>query len=255
MVEISFSLHSPKLQLLNLIQELINRGESDIHTENNYLILFFNRTIAYDYEALQFVADFKTTPHDPTAIYFVSSKFHRFFLKNVSPYELNTRILRIGNVVQSSPHNFAPSFQTIPQFSQNSLVPSPQSPFPTSGYPSPPPNAYSVQPNYSYYNFVNQYPTSRIAPQPTYAPTPAVYPTTSYNHQPVTSFYKFRGSSPYAYERFGLAERHQNFPSYHTTHLNAGETIPQQPSAYANFNYGFTSGDVYRSTRNATLQH
>lgn len=169
-------------------------------------------------------------------------------------------------MVQSTPYTFAPSFQSIPSYTHNSLVPSPQ-PFPTSVYPA----AYSVAPSqspvafppkqtYSYYNFVNQFPTSQPAfPQPTYAPpTPAVFPTTSYNHQqpPVTSFYKFRGSSPYAYERFDLADRHSTFPSYHhSTHLNAGETLPQQPSAYANFNYDFTAGDVYRTTRNATLHH
>lgn len=170
-------------------------------------------------------------------------------------------------MVQQTPYTFAPSFQSIPSFAQNSLVQSPQPPFPTSVYPatypvaspSPPPVAFPVaKPTYSFYNFVNQYPTSRPAfpSQPTYAPTPAVFPTISYNHQqpPVTSFFKFRGSSPYAYNRFDFAEQHSSFPSYNT-HLNAGEKLPQQPSAFANFNFDFTAGDVYRSTRNATLLH
>lgn len=32
---------------------------------------------------------------DPSSLYILSSKFHRFFLKNLEPTEVNTRILRI----------------------------------------------------------------------------------------------------------------------------------------------------------------
>lgn len=214
--------------------------------------------------------------HDPNALYFVSSKFHRFFLKNLNPNEINTRIIRIGNVVQSTPFNYASTFQAIPQFNQNSLIPSPQHHFPTPGpssfqgfhhpsYPVASPSPQSVvnypNPNYSYYNFVNQYPTSRpypsslqSQPQPTYATAPSASPVSfpSYNHQsPVTSsFYNFRGSTPYAFDRFDLIDRRNSYSSYHN--LNAGES---QPTAYANINFEGLKGEIYRPTRNVSLLH
>lgn len=217
--------------------------------------------MAYDFEALQFIADFKVSPSDPNALYFVSSKFHRFFLKNVSPQEINTRILRIGNVVQSSPYNYASSaFGAIPQFSQNSLpFQAPQS---LPSYPSSQPIVFpnqEVNPNYSFYNFINQYPTSRptIFPQqqPTqYAPTPSVAPVpfTSYSHQtPVTSsFFKFRESSPYAFDRFDLIDRRNGY-QFQQQRMNTGETLPQA-TAYANINFEGLTGEIYRPTRNAS---
>ncbi|XP_036323722.1 major royal jelly protein 1 [Rhagoletis pomonella] len=56
---------------------------------NNQLVL------AHDRERLQFVADMATTPHEPGVIYAVSSKFHRFFLKNLNHNEVNNRVLRL----------------------------------------------------------------------------------------------------------------------------------------------------------------
>jgi hypothetical protein len=216
------------------------------------------------------VADFKVVPHDPNALYMVSSKFHRFFLKNISPFEVNTRIIRIGNVAQSSPYAFAPAYPAIPQYTQNSLIPSQQQQqpqFPTSaapGFPQyPVATASPLQsPNYSFYNFVNQYPTNRpIFPSPpsapAYAPAPiqptqVAFPTYS-NQEPVTSFYKFRGSTPYAFDRFDLIDRRNSY-SWRPSQLNAGETYPapSQPTAYANFNFGGLTGEVYRPTRNVS---
>lgn len=217
-------------------------------------------------------------------MYFVSSKFHRFFLKNINPNEINTRIIRIGNVVQSSPYNYASTFQAIPQFNQNSLIPQHHhfpSPAPSfhgfhhpsssSSYPvaSPTPQPQSVvnypNPNYSFYNFVNQYPTSRpypapqSQPQPTYATAPqASHPISfpSYSHQtsPVTSsFFNFRGSTPYAFDRFDMMDRRNSYSSYNHN-LNAGESLPQ-PTAYANINFEGLKGEIYRPTRNVSLLH
>ncbi|KAG5671106.1 hypothetical protein PVAND_001320 [Polypedilum vanderplanki] len=222
------------------------------------------RVLAYDFETLQFIADFKTSPKDPGALYFVSSRFHRFFLKNVSPFEVNTRILRIGNVVQSSPYGaFAPSFHAIPQFSQNSLAPFPTSPsiFPSSlpsfGFSTTPDKAnygfsYNIAPQYptksnnfypSIYTHQNHQPsTSYLAPTPISFPTAAASP--SYN--PVTSFFKFRGSSPYAFEQFSLIDKRSEYPFQQ---LNAGESLPRpssSASSYMNFNYG---NEVYRPSR------
>lgn len=54
--------------------------------------------MAYDKERLQFVADLSAPAQDPGAIYVLSSRFHRFFLRNVNTNDINTRILRIGGV-------------------------------------------------------------------------------------------------------------------------------------------------------------
>lgn len=51
--------------------------------------------LSYDADQFQFVADMRVQAADPTSLYVLSSKFHRFFLKNLEPTEVNTRILRI----------------------------------------------------------------------------------------------------------------------------------------------------------------
>ncbi|XP_017855822.1 PREDICTED: major royal jelly protein 1 [Drosophila arizonae] len=51
--------------------------------------------LAQDVDRLQFVADLTTTRAEPGVVYAISSKFHRFFLKNLNPNEYNNRILRI----------------------------------------------------------------------------------------------------------------------------------------------------------------
>lgn len=61
-----------------------------------YYSHFTFRILAYDPEALQFVADMSLAADDPTGIYVISSKFHRYFLKNVNRGEINVRILRLS---------------------------------------------------------------------------------------------------------------------------------------------------------------
>lgn len=51
--------------------------------------------LAQDNDKLQFVADITTTKSEPGVIYAIASKFHRFFLKNLNPNELNNRIVRL----------------------------------------------------------------------------------------------------------------------------------------------------------------
>lgn len=53
------------------------------------------KVLAFDTDKLQFVADIRTPARDPGAIYVLSSRFHRFFLKNLDTNEINTRIMRI----------------------------------------------------------------------------------------------------------------------------------------------------------------
>lgn len=54
--------------------------------------------MAYDPDQIQFLADITISSTEPNSIFMVSSKFHRYFLKNLNPNELNVRILRLENV-------------------------------------------------------------------------------------------------------------------------------------------------------------
>uniref|UniRef100_A0A1B0CXD0 Putative major royal jelly protein n=1 Tax=Lutzomyia longipalpis TaxID=7200 RepID=A0A1B0CXD0_LUTLO len=63
----------------------------------------YQNVVAHDAERLQFVADLMAPSRDPGTLYILSSKFHRFFLKNLDSSEVNTRILRIRGVVYESP--------------------------------------------------------------------------------------------------------------------------------------------------------
>lgn len=62
----------------------------------------FHRVLAYDQERLQFVADLRAPMRDPGAIYILSSRFHRYFLKNLDANDINVRIIRIGGVAGPS---------------------------------------------------------------------------------------------------------------------------------------------------------
>lgn len=77
-------------------------------SNNNQVVL------AHDRDRLQFVADMTTTPHEPGVFYAVSSKFHRFFLKNLNPNEVNNRILRLPLPNgYSAPHSSSIDLHTI----------------------------------------------------------------------------------------------------------------------------------------------
>jgi len=170
-------------------------------------------------------------------------------------------------VAQQAPsYSFNPTgFHSIPNFGQNSIAPypfsniAPTSPSSAYQFGNPSPAAYSLpvqKPSFSYsYNVLpSQYPT---IPQPQPVPASYVQPTSAplsfpptssaYNH-PVTSFFKFRGSSPYAFEQFGLSEKHGEYP-YHQ--LNAGETLPHSGGSYVNINFdgGSYASEVYQPTR------
>jgi hypothetical protein len=65
--------------------------------------IFIFRILAFDKEKLQFAADIRTTNNDPGALWVLSSRFHRFFLKNLNQNDVNTRILRLPGVVEPKP--------------------------------------------------------------------------------------------------------------------------------------------------------
>ncbi|CRK89988.1 CLUMA_CG003715, isoform A [Clunio marinus] len=221
------------------------------------------KVLAYDYETLQFIADFKTTKNDPSALYFVSSRFHRFFLKSINPYEINTRILRINNVVQSSPSiPFAP---VLPSYQQNglnqySLPDIATAPAHTFAYQAAAPSLSPIYPHhqqyptsafssnyvskngFSNYNFAQHYPTKNIYPtSPVYGPPTNTFPFVHSSTRPV---YKFQEPQPYNYEQFSVIDRRNSYPFQK---LNAGETLPQ-PNNLVNLNFGY-SGNAYKYNR------
>lgn len=70
------------------------------------MIIFISyRILAYDQERLQFVADLATPAQDPGSVYILSSRFHRFFLRNLNTQDINTRILRIGGATNPLPQH------------------------------------------------------------------------------------------------------------------------------------------------------
>lgn len=192
----------------------------------------------------------------------MSSRFHRFFLKNVSPFETNTRIMRIGNVIQASPHPFVHGYQAIPQYQQNNLVPfslpssapspAPYNPYhmPSSSYASFPQQTFSQNPH-TLYSYAQQFPPKNFFPTATaYSPSPSPFPPHPrmatglfpLQHSPVRSFYKFGTPSPtpYAFEQFAGPEKTGVYPFQR---LNAGESLPQ-----LNLNFGLHN-EVYRPNR------
>jgi Major royal jelly protein len=199
-------------------------------------LTFLFRTLAFDYERLQFIADFQTTSKDPNALYCVSSRFQKFFLKNVSPHEINTRILRINGIIPSAySHGFHGHGFT--EISHNSLYPyisqqqqqqqqQQQSSFPI----QPTSSSFSVpsvtQRPFPFYNYVN-------TPQKSYFPTSPSYTSPFAGYQsPLRgssgSYFNFRGPASFSYESFSADPRTAGNPvSYPFQQLNAGESLPQ----------------------------
>lgn len=60
------------------------------------------RVLSYDPERLQFVADLRAPAQEPGSLFILSSRFHRFFLKNLDTQDINTRILRISGATDGS---------------------------------------------------------------------------------------------------------------------------------------------------------
>lgn len=154
--------------------------------------------LAYDPDRLQFVADVRAPVQDPGALYILSSRFHRFFLRNLDTRDINTRILRIGGAT----NGFQP-----PASIHSSFTPSL--------------NAYTTSP-YTFGNPLN-FPASPS--------TPILYKTESPIGNTLKSslvdnfFNSIR--QPYQYEPVGIINRASKNPF---SALNTGE----RPEVYIN---------------------
>ncbi|XP_049280715.1 major royal jelly protein 1-like [Anopheles funestus] len=161
--------------------------------------------LAQDKERIQFAADLRTPDRDGTALYILTSKFHRFYLKNLNANEINTRILRIDGVVKrsttqqqtthfSNQHRFAPTRSSYETVSSNSFYSLPTS----SLSPKPLPVSSSLSSNdvKSYATFVQNF--YRKQPQP-------------YNYEPVAVIDKTKPINPF----FILNSGEKTFPPPH----------------------------------------
>lgn len=167
--------------------------------------------MAYDKERLQFVADLSAPVQDAGALYVLSSRFHRFFLRNVNTQDINTRIMRISGAV---------SPLRPPLHHGNVLTPNT---YQATGIPT-----YQLQPG------SNLFPTSSAAASPSSSPlnAPLLYKTeithAPYAQRPIadikSSFVdNFFNSirQPYQYEPVGVINKAVKNPF---TALNTGET-------------------------------
>lgn len=59
------------------------------------VIFVFFRIIAYSPEKLQFTAEIRWAERDNGNFWIMSSRFHKFFLKQVDTRQINIRIMRI----------------------------------------------------------------------------------------------------------------------------------------------------------------
>lgn len=64
--------------------------------------------LAQDAQLLQFISDMSFNDDEPGFIYVFSSRFHRFFLKNLNPGEVNLRIVKVPLVGVEKVHSLLP---------------------------------------------------------------------------------------------------------------------------------------------------
>lgn len=160
------------------------------------MILFYffadSRVLAFDPERLQFVADIQTPVQDPSSLYILSSRFHRFFLKNLDTRDINTRILRISGA-------------TLPSQLQHTAIPSSVSGFSTSPY--------------TFGNTLN-FPTSSPILYKTEIPLAGTRPIINDIKSSFVDNYFNSIRQPYQYEPVGIINKANKNPF---TALNTGE--------------------------------
>lgn len=176
----------------------------------------------------------------------ISSRFHRYFLKNIDPKDINIRIIRIANVVPSSPSPF--KFGPIPQYHENNV-----GSFATPHVFPQVLGQQSPKPGFSFFNINSHHPAPTT---PSFAYNPTLRIPTHYQHPVVKStpypshymlppvatspalpsrrpYKTVSNSHPYAFEHFGIPNKSVYNPFFN---LNAGE-IPIQYHPHNTRNY------------------
>ncbi|XP_053660601.1 major royal jelly protein 1-like [Anopheles marshallii] len=168
--------------------------------------------LAQDKERIQFAADLRTPDRDNNALYILTSKFHRFYLKNLNANEFNTRILRIDGVVKSSApqqqttlfsnqHRFAPTRTSYETVSSNNFFSVPSSSL--SQKPLSTSTSLSSDGIKSYASFVQNFYRKQAHP---------------YNYEPVPVIDKAKPSNPF----FILNSGEKTFPPPHFPRQQSG---------------------------------
>lgn len=96
------SVQTVRPQLPNGIQTRTNNGSFGCAIlffifEFHLILLWFLSVVSYDPIRLQFAADLQIPAQDPGSLYILSSRFHRYFLRNLDTRDINVRILRISS--------------------------------------------------------------------------------------------------------------------------------------------------------------
>uniref|UniRef100_A0A1B0DBP4 Bee-milk protein n=1 Tax=Phlebotomus papatasi TaxID=29031 RepID=A0A1B0DBP4_PHLPP len=186
-------------------------------------------TIAYDAERLQFVAELMTPSRDPGSLYILSSKFHRFYLKNLDPLEVNTRLLRIRGAVYESPDDseFLPAIhQSFPT----------NLPFRTHSFPTVPSTSLP-------------YKSRAVGQKNTYVLNHPFTP--AHSGRPTSYIERYFGSfhheTPYNYENVGVINKQVASPF---ARLNMGEKpLPVPSPSSLQELHKFDGGNVLYTTK------
>ncbi|XP_055588301.1 major royal jelly protein 1-like [Uranotaenia lowii] len=178
-----------------------------------------HQILAQDPESIQFAADIRTPARDGNALYIITSKFHRFFLKNLNPNEFNTRILRIEGVVSPTPVPVA----------------------------TPTPYTGNFQTNAPYYNLPTAPSTVALPFKPLHdprIPVQKIVPQKAANTKTyalVQNYYPFPiNKQPYSYEPVPMIDRTKTNPFFA---LNSGEK-PFPPPHHPRPQYGL-NGEIF----------
>lgn len=161
--------------------------------------------LAHDRDRLQFVADITTTRAEPGVIYAISSKFHRFFLKNLNPNEFNNRIVRLE----------------LPQARQQTAIKSPT--FVHTGLALPTATAHNSLLHFGIYNSHSQ---SHVQAAQSTANALQTYFTSPALTTPLTT------KIPYKFETTGIVNYGVRNPF---TALNQGEAFPPTKATRDNY--------------------
>lgn len=192
---------------------------------------------------MQFVADLAAPAQDPGSIYILSSRFHRFFLKNVDTQDTNSRILRISGATSPLPQHLHHGNILSATYS----------------------NAYNIDNS-------NVFPTSPASPllykneltNPAYSPRPINDIKSTF----VDSFFNSI-RQPYQYEPVGLinkdvknpftalnmGERPEIFPKQHTKFVRTSQSFGSlhQPPILNTQAYGLLDNSNYLTKLNPTF--
>lgn len=150
------------------------------------------------------MADILIPRHDPGNIYVLSSRFHKYFLKNLDQHDINVRIMRMRDTTKEPSNPF--SVPSRPLLTTGYTKPPTPAPQPTA---IPPFSPFPAGGSTSYSHFSTPY--------------TSIAPTFNINHQLPVS----KTPAPYAFEPVGVLNKGIRNPFLH---LNSGE----RPSFYNN---------------------